>query len=377
MAFFRSCKKQSGGSGGLSVDTFEVTTLPTKTYYSLDEELDTTGMVITATASGMSGNVVPYCSFSPTVFTELGTTPVTASYYGRTAIFNVTCVDVGPLEETSWDKIKQIAETGIGSQYWAVGDTKTITIEGKIGDVTLSRSNYKVFVIGFNHNSVNGIYFQCFMNNSNGNKVVAIYDGTATEYTDGRKVYNFNHWGDSSYGGWKGSDIRYDILGSTDIAPSNYGTKPTSTRVGYDASSTTATNPVADTFMAALPADMRAVMAPMSIYTDNKGTGSNTASNVTESIDYLPLLSEFEVLGARAKANSAEKTYQKQFDYYKNGGSKVFYRHDNLTAVSYYIRSVNCTSSGAKYCLQVTTSAAVSSIVASRIYPISPIFRVA
>ena len=117
-------------------------------------------------------------------------------------------------------------------------------------------------------------------------------------------------------GGWKGCDMRYDILGSTNSNNNNAG-------------STTATSPVANTLMAALPSDLRAVMKPMTIYTDNVGGGTNTASNVTSTIDYLPLLAEFEIFGSRTYANSAEQNYQQQYQYYKNGNSKIKYRHNN------------------------------------------------
>ena len=79
--------------------------------------------------------------------------------------------------------------------------------------------------------------------------------------------------------------------------------------------------------MAALPADLRAVMQPMTKYPDNKGNSSNVAANVTKTIDYLPLLSEFEIFGARSYANQYEKDYQAQYAYYSAGNSKVKYRH--------------------------------------------------
>ena len=44
-----------------------------------------------------------------------------------------------------------------------------------------------------------------------------------SSYTDGRKGFNTNHWGNYNYGGWKGCDARYDILGSTNKQPSGYG----------------------------------------------------------------------------------------------------------------------------------------------------------
>ena len=75
-------------------------------------------------------------------------------------------------------------------------------------------------------------------------------------------------------------------------------------------------------------------------YTDNTGGGSDNASYVTATTDYLFLLAEFEVFGARSGANSAEQNYQKQYDYYKAGNSRVAYNHTAVsTAVWWWLRS--------------------------------------
>ena len=79
--------------------------------------------------------------------------------------------------------------------------------------------------------------------------------------------------------------------------------------------------------MAALPADLRAVMKPITKYTDAVGNASNVAANVKTSVDYLPLLAEFEIFGTRSYANQYEQNSQLQYDYYKAGNSKVKYRH--------------------------------------------------
>ena len=48
-----------------------------------------------------------------------------------------------------------------------------------------------------------------------------------------------------------------------------------------------------------------------------------------------------EVQGTRSYANSAEANYQKQYDYYRNGNSKVKYQHTATTsACSWWLRSV-------------------------------------
>ena len=92
--------------------------------------------------------------------------------------------------------------------------------------------------------------------------------------------------------------------------------------------------------MAALPSDLRAVMKSTTKYTDNTGGGSNNASYVTATTDYLFLLAEFEVFGTRYGANSAEQNYQLQYDYYKAGNSRVAYNHSAVsTAVWWWLRS--------------------------------------
>ena len=85
--------------------------------------------------------------------------------------------------------------------------------------------------------------------------------------------------------------------------------------------------------MAALPKDVRKVMKTVTKYTDNvAGNTGNTVSNVTASVDYLFLLSEFEVYAAKTYANDYEKNYQAQYDYFKAGNSKQLYKHDARTA---------------------------------------------
>ena len=51
-------------------------------------------------------------------------------------------------------------------------------------------------------------------------------------------------------------------------------------------------------------------------------------------------MSEFEVFGEIQYANSYEKNYQKQYEYYANGSSKVKYNHTKLNSSdSYWLRS--------------------------------------
>lgn len=57
------------------------------------------------------------------------------------------------LNENSWAVIKAVSDSGQGDNYWDVGDTKTITINGKIGNTTFNNLSINAFIIGFNHNS--------------------------------------------------------------------------------------------------------------------------------------------------------------------------------------------------------------------------------
>ena len=126
-------------------------------------------------------------------------------------------------------------------------------------------------------------------------------------------------------GGWNGSYMRKTVLGN----------------------SGSPTSPPANSLMAALPADLRAVMKSTTKYTNNTGGGSDNASYVTATTDYLFLLAEFEVFNASSGANSAEQNYQKQYDYYKAGNSRVAYNHTAVTtAVWWWLRSPNYGSSG-------------------------------
>ena len=92
--------------------------------------------------------------------------------------------------------------------------------------------------------------------------------------------------------------------------------------------------------MAALPSDLRAVMQPVTKYTDNTGNSSNSSGNVTTTTDYLFDLSEFEVFGARSYANQYEQNYQLQYDYYRAGNTKIANNHTAVTtAVWWGLRS--------------------------------------
>lgn len=286
------------------------------------------------------------------------------------------------LNENDWATISGVSDEGTGANYWDVGDCKAVTVSGTVGTLEVS-GTYYVYILGFAHNdAANTIDFGTFKTSATDGVDVCLIDSKygSTSY-DGSTYFNLNHRGSSSspyntnYGGWKGCDARYDILGSTDTAPSGYGSTATTSRTGYDASTTCATKPVANTLMAALPSDLRAVMKPMTIYTDNTGAATNTAACVTTSIDYLPLLAEYEIFGTRTYANTYEQGYQSQYTYYANGNSKVKYRHSATSSTAHWWERSPSYSYSNVFC--TVTASGSANFNGSRIsYGLSPAFRV-
>ena len=269
------------------------------------------------------------------------------------------------LNENDWSVIKSVADASQGANYWAVGDRKAVTVNGTVGTQAIN-GTYYVYILGFDHNSSRegtGITFGTFKTALSGGTDICLVDSHYNDYsTGGQKWFNMNHSSNTNSGGWKGCDLRYDVLGSTN---SN----------NNDAGTTTATSPVSGTLMAALPSDLRAVMKPMTIYTDNTGGGSNTASYVTASVDYLPLLAEFEIFGTRSYANSAEQNYQQQYQYYKNGNSKVKYRHSSTSSTALWWERSPTYANGSYFC-SVYTGGGANSGTAGISYGLAPAFRV-
>ena len=293
---------------------------------------------------------------------EAGTWTVTAATASTTktsdvvvGISNVNLLPFDPvLNNYSWEAIKKVSDAGQGENYWSIGDTKTITINGKVGNTTFSNLSVDAFILGFNHNASregsNRIHFQ--IGKINGT-LVGLVDGNYGKNTSTTGAFTM-YTSYTNSGGWNNSNMRKTVLGSN---------------------STSATSPASNTLLAALPADLRAVMKPATKYSDNTGGGSDTASYVTSTTDYLFLLSEFEYLGARKVANSAEKNYQAQYDYYKAGNSKIHYKHNATgTEAKVWCRSVS--SGGWGTWCNLTTDGRSNSYPANYSFGVAPGFCV-
>ena len=308
-----------------------VTHAPNKTSYFSGQSFQTAGMVVTAYYTDGSSQAVSGYTYSPNGALSPGNTSITISYaeggVTKTTTQAITVTTISnTLNSNTWATIKAVSDAGQGDNYWDVGDTKQITINGKVGNFTFSNLTIHAFIIGFNHNAsregANRIHFQI---GKISNKLVALCDSQYNTNQSGNGYFNMNP-NNSNSGGWNGCHMRKTILGS-DANP---------------------TSPRANTLLAALPADLRAVMKPITKYSDNTGGGSNTAGYVTSTTDYLPLLAEFEYHGARTYANSAEQNFQQQYQYYKAGNAKVHYKHSSTGEAAYvWTRSVYAGNSNA------------------------------
>ena len=296
------------------------------------------GTTVTVTAKGKGSATI-------TISVAAGTNHTAPS--SKTCSVTVT-LPTATLNDNDWDVIGQASSAGTAASWWSAGDTKSLTLNGTVGTLSLSNLTVNAFILGINHNASkegsNRIHWA--IGKISGTQI-ALCDGNYNNgYEDGRKAFNMNHWCNWNRGGWKGCDLRYDILGSTNKAPSGYGSAAQAGRVGYDPTNYDIVNsPVANTLMAAMPQAVRKVMKTVTKYTDNVGNASgDTAGNVTASVDYFFLLAEKEVYGgSRTYANSYEGGYQEQYDYFKAGNSKQVFRHDaRTTAVWGPLRSPHC-----------------------------------
>ena len=355
-------------TGTLTVSKSEVTLGPSQTSdtFTVGGNYDGTLSVVSnntgiATVS-VSGNVVTVNNVNQTS----GSTTITVSCtegtnYTKPADKTVSVEAqfvTEVLNDNEWATISSVSANNQGANYWAVGDRKAVTLNGMASKLSIN-ATYYVYILGFNHNSSiegNGITFGTFKTALSGGKDICLISG----YNDGSDFYMNSI--SSNSGGWKNSDMRNDILGSTNVTNGN-------------ATSTCATSPKENTLMSVLPADLRAVMKPMNIYTDNTGGGSNNASYVTKTVDYLPLLAEFEIFGSRTWANSAEQNYQQQYQYYKNGNSKVKYSHSSTGSTAYWWERSPYANNGGYFC-NVHTHGNAARYYANYSYGVAPAFRV-
>ena len=222
------------------------------------------------------------------------------------------------LDENDWTTIREVSDAGQGSNYWSIGDRKAVTLNGTVGQLSLSNYTTYAFIIGFNHNAsvegTNRIHFQLAKTALSGGKDVCFCDSEYNLQVFMTGYFSMNS-SQTNSGGWASSQMRTNICG-------------------------TSLSSYSGTIIAVIPEALRAVLKSVTKYTDNTGGGSTAASNVTATTDYFFLLSEYEVFGSISRANSNEASKQAQYAYYSAGNSKIKYKHNGTsTAALWWLRS--------------------------------------
>ena len=258
------------------------------------------GKTLTATAQS-NGYAVLYP-------TELGDWTIVYVFNGsqKTRVYTLEVIGIvhiypfvvgDTLNDTTWDNIAIVSKLGKAQDYWKVGDTKTVAVNGV---------NYQFQIIGFDHDNLTtkdgtrtkaGITFQ-------------MVDCLNTTYSMNGSNTNVN--------GWRGSTMRTSTMA---------------------------------TLLNQLSSDLKSVLKFV-----NKVTSvGNSSSGLETTSDKLFLLSEIEVFGATQYSYAGEG---KQYEYYTAGNSTI--KKVNGSANSWWERSPY-SGAAAGFCRVLSTGAAYRS----------------
>lgn len=320
------------------------------------------GATVTATKGSLSISGTSVNGTCTLMVPEAGAWSIKATFNGQTSdTQSVSFVDSyavslyfvnSTLNNNEWSTIKSVSDAGQGANYWSIGDRKAITLNDKVGHLTLNTTIY-AFIIGFNHNSSlegeNRIHFQLAKTELSGGIDITFCDAYYSSPAATTGYFSMNSSATNS-GGWASSQMRTNICG-------------------------TSLSSYSGTIIAIIPAALRAVLKSVTKYTDNTGGGSSEASNVTATTDYFFLLSEFEVFGSISHSNENEKNKQAQYAYYSAGNSTMKYKHNRTFArANWWLRSPDVLYSN--YFVEVNTNGKVSSDGANNSQGFAPGFCV-
>lgn len=157
-------------------------------------------------------------------------------------------------ESASWTKIAKISEAGVASEYFAVGDEKTIRLS--------TGEEITVVILGFNHDDL-----------SDGSGKAGITIGMKNLIST---TYPMNST-DTNEGGWDESELRTSTI---------------------------------STLFSQLPSELQSVIKQV----NKKATAGGASKSITTSADKLWLLARVEVDGTTNEGDSDEG---KQYEYWK------------------------------------------------------------
>lgn len=245
--------------------------------------------------------------------TGTATVTITDSFSGTSKTVAVTVAANFPsatLNNNTPAQIQAAARAGLAPQLWSVGDRIKIVINGTVGTRTFTNAGFYPYIIGFNHNSAvegtNTIHFQFAFSALTSGANVALVDSSYGNTASTGFIMNATA---TNVGGWAASAMRSSICAQ---------------------------------FLAAMPEAWQGVLSGCVKYSDNVGGISGAISNMSATVDKIFLLSQYETQGGTGNVNPGESVYQKQYDYYANGNSRIKYKHNATgTTAVWWLRSTD------------------------------------
>lgn len=233
------------------------------------------GSTVTMSRGGktLTGKVAStgYATLYPT---ELGDWTIVFTYNGsqKTKVYTLEVIGIvyiypfvvgDTLNDTTWDNIAIVSKLGKAQDYWKVGDTKTVAVNGV---------NYQFQIIGFDHDT---------LTTADGSRTKA---GITFQLVDCLNTTYSMNGSNTNSGGWNGSTMRTSTMA---------------------------------TLLNQLPTALKNVLKSVNKLS---GTGGGSTSGTQTTHDKLFLLSEVEIFGTTTYSVPGEGT---QYAYYKAGNSKV------------------------------------------------------
>ena len=244
------------------------------------------------------------------------------------------------LNDNTWDVIKTVDDANQGENYWSIGDYKQVQVGGTIGSMQIGFTTY-AFIIGFNHDGINGIHFQLGKTNPQNDYGMCLCTISYNTSSTTKGEYNMINSSTNNYWeGWYRSQMRTNVLN------------------GY---------------LSALPEELRSVIQTVYHTESAVSNSSGTAqwANYVNIPSSLFLLSEKEVFGVSKYGKPSEST---QYAYYSAGNSKIKHGFNGNTigAARWWLR----TATGRNNCVYVDENGNAGSKNARYSYGIAPAFVV-
>ena len=265
----------------ISTQFIKVTTTTTESDWDLTEETTTTR------------EEVDYITVSDKNYAfAINTSESYKAKLGNTREVTMTASIVS-FADNSWDEIKGISDNGLASKLYAVGDEKTISIDG---------TDYIVTIMDFNHDDL-----------ADGSGKAGITIGLKNCLTT---THNMNS-SDSNSGGWESCAMRSWLQ---------------STVLGW------------------LPEELQAVIKKV----NKKATAGSKSTTIKTSEDNLFLLAEVEIFGSKSYGSLDEGT---QYSYFTTTTRRVKKSGDSGSATYWWERSPGTSYSSYFCCVASSGSA--------------------